>query len=397
MEFRSSGFAAVLPRPGRAELLPKARLGLIVALSVMFSASFGLINSLRAYLMNTSGRRAIAFWLFACCFMVLATLVVGGVTRLTHSGLSIVEWQPIVGTMPPVSLSDWQEVFGKYQQTPEYQQVNHQMSLAEFKPIFWLEYIHRLLGRSIGMVFLLPFLYFLWRRQIDAELAPKLAGIFVLGALQGAMGWYMVKSGLVADPRVSQYRLTAHLGLAFIIFAAMFWVALGVLAERQSARLQRGGARLCSLQRLAAWLALVVLLMVLSGGFVAGLHAGLAYNSFPLMYGHFLPPDLFALTPGLTNFFDNPTTAQFDHRLIAWLLVFLVPYFWLKSRRTDLGREARLACHLLLLLFALQFGLGIMTLLLAVPVPLAVAHQAGAMILFANLLWLNHLLRLKAA
>ena len=347
--------------------------------------------------MNTSGRRAIAFWLFACCFMVLATLVVGGVTRLTHSGLSIVEWQPIVGTMPPVSLSDWQEVFGKYQQTPEYQQVNHQMSLAEFKPIFWLEYIHRLLGRSIGMVFLLPFLYFLWRRQIDAELAPKLAGIFVLGALQGAMGWYMVKSGLVADPRVSQYRLTAHLGLAFIIFAAMFWVALGVLAERQSARLQRGGARLCSLQRLAAWLALVVLLMVLSGGFVAGLHAGLAYNSFPLMYGHFLPPDLFALTPGLTNFFDNPTTAQFDHRLIAWLLVFLVPYFWLKSRRTDLGREARLACHLLLLLFALQFGLGIMTLLLAVPVPLAVAHQAGAMILFANLLWLNHLLRLKAA
>lgn len=347
--------------------------------------------------MEIFGRRAIAVWLFVCCFMVLATLVVGGVTRLTHSGLSIVEWQPIVGTIPPVSQSDWQEVFRKYQQTPEYQQVNHKMGLEEFKPIFWWEYVHRALGRSIGMVFLLPFLYFLGRRRIDPKLAPKLAGIFVLGALQGAMGWYMVKSGLVDDPRVSQYRLTAHLGLAFIIFAAMFWVALGVLAERESAQSQRGSERLRALRRFAAWLALIVFVMVLSGGFVAGLHAGLAYNSFPLMYGHFVPPDMFALTPRLANFFDNPATAQFDHRLIAWLLVILVPYFWLKSRRTALSRGARLASDLLLLLFALQITLGIATLLLAVPVPLAAAHQAGAMVLFASLLWLNHQLRLKAA
>lgn len=347
--------------------------------------------------MKISDRRAIAVWLFACCFMVLSTLVVGGVTRLTHSGLSIVEWQPIVGTIPPVSQSDWQEVFRKYQQTPEYQQVNHKMGLEEFKPIFWWEYVHRMLGRSIGMVFLLPFLYFLGRRRIDPELAPKLAGIFVLGALQGAMGWYMVKSGLVADPRVSQYRLSAHLGLAFIIFAAMFWVALGVLAERESARSQRGSERLRSLRRLAAWLALIVFVMVLSGGFVAGLHAGLAYNSFPLMYGHFVPPDMFVLTPWLANFFDNPAAAQFDHRLIAWLLVFLVPYFWLKSRRTALSRGARLASHLLIFVFALQLTLGIATLLLVVPVPLAAAHQAGAMVLFATLLWLNHQLRLKAA
>lgn len=346
--------------------------------------------------MDKTGRRAIAVWLFLCCFMVFSTLVVGGVTRLTHSGLSIVEWQPLVGAIPPITQSDWQDVFSKYQQTPEYQKVNHKMSLEEFKPIFWWEYVHRVLGRGIGMVFLLPFLYFLMRRRIDPELAPKLAGIFVLGALQGAMGWYMVKSGLVDDPRVSQYRLTAHLGLAFIIFAAMFWVALGILAERDSTQSRRGHERLRALRRFAAWLALIVFVMVLSGGFVAGLHAGLAYNSFPLMYGHFVPPDMFVLSPWFANFFDNPAAAQFDHRLIAWLLVFLVPYFWLKSCRTALSPQARLASHLLLLVFALQLILGIATLLLVVPVPLAAAHQAGAMVLFANLLWLNHQLRLKA-
>ena len=345
--------------------------------------------------MDNSGRRAIAVWLFVCCFMVFSTLIVGGVTRLTHSGLSIVEWQPLVGAIPPITEADWQEVFQKYQQTPEYQKVNHKMSLDEFKPIFWWEYVHRVLGRSIGMVFLLPFLYFLARRRVDAELAVKLTGIFLLGALQGGMGWYMVKSGLVDDPRVSQYRLTAHLGLAFIIFAAMFWVALGVLAERESSRSYREQLRLRSLRRLAAWLALLVFVMVLSGGFVAGLHAGLAYNSFPLMYGHFVPPDLFALSPWFANFFDNPSAAQFDHRLIAWLLVFLVPYFWLQSLRTALSREARLACHLLLLAFLLQLTLGISTLLLLVPVPLAAAHQAGAMVLFASVLWLNHQLRLR--
>lgn len=346
--------------------------------------------------MDRTGRLPIAVWLFLCCFMVFSTLVVGGVTRLTHSGLSIVEWQPLVGAIPPVTQSEWQEVFAKYQQTPEYQKVNHKMSLEEFKPIFWWEYVHRVLGRGIGMVFLLPFLYFLARRRIDSSLAPKLAGIFVLGALQGAMGWYMVKSGLVDDPRVSQYRLTAHLGLAFVIFAAMFWVALGVLGERESSQSQRGHERLRALRRFAAWLALLVFFMVLSGGFVAGLHAGLAYNSFPLMYGSFVPPDMFALTPWFSNFFDNPSAAQFDHRLIAWLLIFLVPYFWLQSRRTAVSRGARMAGHLLLLVFAVQIALGISTLLLVVPVSLAAAHQAGAMVLFAALLWLNHQLRLRA-
>ena len=182
--------------------------------------------------MDSSTRRQIVIWLFVCCAMVFATLVVGGVTRLTHSGLSIVEWQPIIGTIPPLNQAEWESTFDKYKATPEYRKVNHQMELDEFKGIFWWEYWHRVLGRGIGLVFFLPFLYFLLRRKVGPPLITKLAGIFVLGGLQGAMGWYMVQSGLVDDPRVSQYRLTAHLSLAFVIFAAMLWVALGLLPSR---------------------------------------------------------------------------------------------------------------------------------------------------------------------
>lgn len=345
--------------------------------------------------MNKTGHRAIAVWLFVCCLMVFLTLIVGGVTRLTHSGLSIVEWQPIVGTVPPLTPSDWAEVFAKYQQTPEYQQINHKMSLEEFKPIFWWEFAHRVLGRSIGLVFLLPFLYFLARRRIDRALSPKLIAIFVLGGLQGAMGWYMVQSGLVDDPHVSQYRLTAHLGLAFAIFASMFWVALGLLTGHpgELSQWDPNPGRLRRLRRFARGLVLMIFVMVLSGGFVAGLHGGLAYNSFPLMYGDFVPPDLFRLSPWFANFLNNPTTAQFDHRLIAWLLAVLVPYFWFKSRHVALGRRARLATHLLLFTCALQLTLGITTLLLVVPVALAVAHQGVALLLFATVLWLYHEVR----
>ena len=352
---------------------------------------------IKEMLVDSSARRQIAVWLLVCCAMVFATLVVGGVTRLTHSGLSIVEWQPLIGTLPPLSSAEWNEVFLKYQQTPEYQQVNRGMSLDAFKTIFYWEYVHRLLGRSIGLVFMLPFVYFLLRRRIDRPLAPKLLGMFVLGGLQGAMGWYMVKSGLVDDPRVSQYRLTAHLGLAFFIFAAMAWVALGLLAERGKAALRPEQSALRTLQVYGAWLALLVFVMALSGGFVAGLHAGLTYNSFPLMHGYFVPPDMFMLEPWYLNFFNNPGTVQFDHRLIAWALIFLLPYFWYLSLGVALSPRARLASHLLLLVFVLQVALGIATLLLVVPVSLAAAHQAGAMVLFAALLWLNHELRVAAA
>jgi heme a synthase len=333
--------------------------------------------------------KSVASWLAVCCALVFAMVVVGGATRLTHSGLSIAEWQPIVGAIPPLNDAQWQEVFSKYQQTPEYQKVNRGMSLEEFKDIFWWEYFHRLLGRGVGLVFLLPLLYFALTGRVDRRLAARLVGIFLLGALQGAMGWYMVKSGLIDDPRVSQYRLTAHLGLAFLIFAAMLWAALGVWTPQASAH---DPARR-SLHRFAAALSALIFLMVLSGGFVAGIRAGLAYNTFPLMNGYVVPPEYLALEPWYRNLFNNVAAVQFNHRLIAWLLAILVAAFWFMSRGVALAPRARLACNAVLLALALQITLGISTLLLVVPVALAAAHQAGALILFATSLWLTHELR----
>lgn len=332
-----------------------------------------------------------ATWLFACCFLVFAMVVVGGVTRLTHSGLSITEWQPLVGTLPPLTDAQWLEAFAKYQRTPEYKQVNAGMDLAGFKGIFWWEYFHRLLGRLIGVAFLVPFLWFLVRRQIPAGYGMRLAGIFVLGGLQGAMGWYMVQSGLVDDPRVSPLRLTAHLGLAFVIFAAMFWVALSLVSARHwraSDAAQRG------VRRLAQAVALLVFAMVLTGGLVAGIRAGFAYNTFPLMNGDLVPPEILLIEPWWKNFVYNMATVQFDHRLVAWLLALTVPLLWWRLRRTaGLARRARRGGDVLLGLLALQIALGIATLLLAVPLVLAAAHQAGAVLVFAAALHVVHALR----
>jgi heme a synthase len=337
------------------------------------------------------GRRRVAVWLFVCCALVFTMVVVGGVTRLTHSGLSIVEWQPIVGTLPPLSDAQWQETFAKYQLTPEYRQVNHQMTLAEFKGIFWWEYFHRLLGRLIGFAFLVPLVWFAVRREIPAGYAPKLGAIFILGGLQGALGWYMVQSGLVDDPRVSQFRLTAHLGIAFLIFAAMFWGGLSIL-DPQRAAFRTDAQR--SARRFALALPVVVFAMVLTGGFVAGIRAGFAYNTFPLMNGQWVPPELFMLDPWWKNFFWNMATVQFDHRLVAWALAALVPLLWWKLRATpDLPVRARNGGHLLLALLALQITLGIATLLMVVPMPLAAAHQAGAVLVFAAALYVAHALR----
>jgi cytochrome c oxidase assembly protein subunit 15 len=335
-------------------------------------------------------QKAVAGWLLACCALVFAMVVVGGVTRLTDSGLSIVEWQPLVGTVPPLSQNDWDELFEKYHQTPQYQKVNLGMSLDEFKAIFWWEYFHRLLGRLIGLAFFIPFLYFTAKKAIHRPLGLKLSGIFLLGALQGGMGWYMVKSGLVDNPHVSQYRLTAHLGLAFAIYAAMFWVALDLLYPVDTSL---ANSRLQGLRRFSTGLSILIFIMVLSGGFVAGIRAGLAYNTFPLMDGHIIPPEIFMLEPWYRNFFDNMATVQFDHRMIAWTLAVLIPVFWFKSRSAPLSNSARLACNLLLIVLAVQISLGISTLLLVVPLPLAAAHQAGALLLLTAALWTNHELR----
>ncbi len=335
-------------------------------------------------------RRAIAAWLLACCALVFAMVVVGGVTRLTHSGLSIVEWQPIVGTLPPLDEAQWQATFDKYKETPEYKLVNEGMALDEFKGIFWWEYFHRLLGRLIGVAFLVPFLVFLVRRRIPEGYGWKLAGIFALGGLQGAMGWYMVKSGLVDDPRVSPFRLTAHLGLAILIFAAMQWVAMSLLFAPGPARDDPAARRA---RRWTAGVAVLVFAMILTGGFVAGIRAGFAYNTFPLMNGSVVPPEILMLEPWWTNFFWNMATVQFDHRLGAWLLAFTVPVAWWAVRRADLSRRATLGAALLLAMLAAQVALGIATLVHVVPLPLAAAHQAGAVILFALALHAAHATR----
>ena len=256
--------------------------------------------------MNSGDKRAVAAWLFVCAAFTFATVVVGGITRLTHSGLSITEWQPLVGAIPPLSQDDWEALFTKYRESPQFREVFPYMELAGFKAIFWWEYVHRLLGRVIGLVFLVPFLFFHFRNRLSRPLTWKLAGLFVLGGLQGAMGWYMVKSGLVDDPRVSHFRLTAHLGLALLIFAIEFWLALGLLRERKEPR-----------NPFALVVAGTVFLMALSGGFVAGLRAGHAYNTFPLMNGQLIPSEAFMLDPWWSNLFWNVATVQLVHRSIS--------------------------------------------------------------------------------
>src|ERR1700693_1717186 len=308
--------------------------------------------------------RVVATWLLVCCTLVLALIVVGGVTRLTHSGLSITEWQPIVGTLPPLSESQWNEAFAKYQTTPEYLQVNRGMSLDAFKGIFWVEYVHRLLGRLVGFAFIGPLVWFVARVKLPSSpgLVPMLFGIFLLGALQGALGWYMVQSGLVDDPRVSQLRLTAHLGLALLIFAAMFWTALALLQPAE-----RVDARTGPLFRGVVSLAALIFVMALSGGLVAGIRAGFAYNTFPLMNGHVMPPEILVLWPWYMNFVNNMATVQFDHRLLAWTLLALVPIWWWRVRATpEIPARARRAAHLLLAMVVAQGSLGLSTLLLVV-------------------------------
>jgi len=331
--------------------------------------------------------RAIAIWLLVCCAMIFAMVVIGGITRLTGSGLSMVEWRPLIGWLPPLGEAAWQEVFAKYQETPQYQKTNAGMDLAGFKAIFWWEYIHRVWGRLIGIVFALPFLWFLVRGRIDRGLAPRLVIMLVLGGLQGALGWYMVKSGLVDRPEVSQYRLAAHLGFAVVIYAYVLWVALGLLAGRGA-----GTAR-------SAWalaLSALVFVTIMSGAFVAGLDAGLAYNTFPLMGGRLVPEAYFEFEPAWINIFENVAAVQFDHRVLAVVTVVAALLFWLGIRgKAITGRARRLADALGLVALA-QFGLGIATLMMFVPVSVATAHQAGALILFTLALWLAFELRREA-
>ncbi len=323
-----------------------------------------------------------ATWLFIVIAMVFAMVVLGGVTRLTHSGLSMVEWRPVTGWLPPLSEAAWMEVFEKYKLSPEFQKVNKHMELDGFKSIFWFEFLHRLWGRIIGLAFFIPFVFFLIRGWVSRDMAPKLVLMFILGGLQGLMGWYMVKSGLVDRPDVSQYRLTAHFSLALIIIGYIEWFALGLLFPKREIAV---GTR--PLKGFALFIGLWAFITALSGGFVAGLDAGFAFNTFPLMDGDLFPPDLYSLSPFYLNLFEDITSVQFNHRVLAETLFVLVAILWLKSRQAELAPRGRLAVNCLAAVVLIQVVLGISTLLLVIPLPLAAAHQAGAVVVFMTALW----------
>jgi cytochrome c oxidase assembly protein subunit 15 len=323
--------------------------------------------------------RALRTWLAALVALLVLMILVGGATRLTESGLSITEWKPVMGAIPPLSDADWTQAFEAYQQIPQFAELNRGMSLDEFKTIYWWEWTHRFLGRLIGVVFLLPFAAFWVAGYIPRQLLPRLIGLFLLGGLQGVVGWYMVKSGLVDRTSVSQYRLMIHFGLALLILDYTLWLLLG-LGEK---RIRRGGA--------AAWVAggvfALVFLQMLAGALVAGLDAGMGFNTWPLINGAYVPAGLVEAQPWYLNLFENPLAVQFDHRILGYAVVLatFAQFAWLAWRRAApplMGSALTLA-----LLAVLQATIGVWTLLLAVPITLGLAHQAGAVAVFAASLY----------
>jgi cytochrome c oxidase assembly protein subunit 15 len=319
-------------------------------------------------------------------------VVVGGITRLTVSGLSITEWQPLSGVIPPHTDAQWAAEFARYKAIPQYRLVHYGMTLAQFKTIFWWEYAHRLLGRLIGVAYGLPLVYFLVRRQIPWRLIGPLALILLLGFGQGALGWYMVESGLVHRGSVSQYRLVAHLALALAIYGMMLWIALGLVRAPDSA-----ADRLSGWRQTADAALLLVAATIAAGGFTAGLHAGLVYNTFPLMDGRLVPRDYSTLQPFWHNWFDNVAAVQFDHRVLAMATVLFVFGLGIAALRWPLPRAARAGLAAFVGLVLLQAALGIATLLYVVPVPLAASHQAGALLLLTAAINLRHALRPAAS
>jgi heme a synthase len=321
------------------------------------------------------GDRAVRAWLFTVAALVFAMVVVGGATRLTESGLSITEWQPLLGAIPPLNEADWQAAFEKYKAIPEYSIVNAGMSLSAFKFIYWWEWTHRLLGRLIGVAFALPFLAFWVAGRLRSGMPLKLAGVLALGGLQGVIGWYMVRSGLVDRIDVSQYRLALHLLTAFSILALLVWLALdaGPAPSRVRLRTVTRGE-----WRFAALLFVLIFVQAGLGALVAGLKAGHTYNTWPLMDGRFVPEGLGQLTPWYLNFFENVTTAQFDHRMMAYVVVALALWQVVALRRSADDEHLVGSAALLAAVLVVQMGIGIATLVLGVPIWMGLAHQAGA-------------------
>ncbi len=345
-------------------------------------------NSIFPTEVSELARRQVAFWLMGICLLVVAMVLVGGATRLTDSGLSITEWKPVTGMIPPLTTADWEGEFAKYQLIPEYEQINEGMSLEEFKFIYWWEWGHRLLGRLLGFAFLIPFIWFATARKIERAMVPKLVIMFALGGLQGFIGWYMVQSGLSERVDVSQYRLALHLGAAFFIFAYIFWSALDLLRSPSALR-----PDIVSIDRWAKALAVLVFVQIILGAFVAGLHAGWSYNTWPLMDGGIVPGGYFFLSPWYVNFFENIATVQFNHRLAGYAIFVVACIILALSRRAALSAEAGTLLNLLLGMILVQIGLGVWTLLEVVPLWLALTHQAGSVVVFTASLTFAHYLR----
>ncbi len=332
----------------------------------------------------------VGLWLFFICFLIFCMVVLGGVTRLTGSGLSMVDWKPIMGWLPPMTDAQWAETFAAYQQSPEYQKINAGFGVEGFKQIFWLEYLHRLLGRLVGLAFLIPLIFFWVTGRLKAKWTPMLVGLFVLGGLQGVLGWYMVKSGLVDDPHVSQYRLAAHLMLAIGLYCATFWLALVIYSgqERTPPAQRRWGP----------WaLFIFTLFVATSGAFVAGLKAGFAFNTFPSMAGQYWPDFIYLMEPAWISALEDPATVQFNHRILAMTLFAVTIGYCIKRLKSAEPGVEKTAVLALKGAITLQLLLGIGTLLMRVPVFLGSAHQAGIVVLVTAMLFLCFAPRLAHA
>jgi len=327
-------------------------------------------------------RTAVAKWLFFCCAMVFSMVILGGVTRLTGSGLSMVDWRPIMGIIPPIGIDQWQLTFEMYKQSPEFIVKNYNMDLEGFKGIFWLEYLHRVLGRLIGIVFFVPMLYFMIRGYIQKYEIPKYLLMLILGGMQGLLGWYMVQSGLVNNPAVSQYRLTAHLSSAFLIYGFMFWVALSLIYPDRE--------KPSKWSKITLGLTMLIVLTIISGGFVAGLKAGKVFNTYPMMGNYWVPPGIFSLEPFWINFFENIVTVQLVHRILTAITFVTIIVYWLRLRKVDTSIRVKKGTNAILHTATLQFVLGVTTLIFYVPISLAAAHQATALVLLTVALYLCH-------
>ncbi len=334
--------------------------------------------------MQVNSNRPVIYWLLTGCLLIFIMVLVGGITRLTNSGLSMVEWNLIMGSIPPLNEAEWLIAFEKYKQFPEYQMVNYHFTLEEFKPIFFWEYLHRVLGRLVGLVFIIPFIYFLFKKMISKELLPKLLLLLFMGGFQGFLGWYMVKSGLNKDPDVSHFRLAMHLTTAFLTFAYTLWVALGLMYPNRV----KGAFK--SLKAGATVLLLITVVQIVWGAFVAGLNAGKVYNTWPLMGDQLVADGVTAMTPLWMNFVEGLAGVQFIHRYMAYAVVGLVIYLAVKARKEKTNVSQRGGMKFLIGMVSVQFVLGIITLLLGVPVWLGVLHQIGALMLLGSVVFVLH-------